>query len=168
MQQSSHEEAHRGAKKAVKQAVAIAGIIGAVAGYALMIRKGPESAMNGQTPGAPAAGFDSTAVSEISVPAQRYRNGVYVAEGEYLSPGGAEVLGVSVTLENGMIVDSSVAVKSERPISEKMQQVFAENYRSLVVGKNIDEVRLDKVSTSSLTPVGFNKALEKIKEKAKA
>jgi hypothetical protein len=37
----------------------------------------------------------------------------------------------------------------------------------MVVGKNIDEVNLGKVSGSSLTPIGFNNAIEDIRSQAK-
>ena len=35
-----------------------------------------------------------------------------------------------------------------------------------IAAKNINEVKLDKISGSSLTPQGFNNALEKIKQQA--
>ncbi len=97
-----------------------------------------------------------------------YKNGTYSAVGSYISPGGTEEVGVTVVIENGMIINSSVAIMSERPISAAMQQDFADNYKQFVIGKNIDEVKLDKVSASSLTPVGFNDALAKIKAEARS
>ena len=97
-----------------------------------------------------------------------YKDGVYTVDGQYVSPGGQEEIGVSLTLKDGMITDAVVTPKATRPISVKMQGVFSENYKPLVVGKSIDEVTLDVVSGSSLTPKGFNDAVTKIKEQAKA
>jgi hypothetical protein len=37
----------------------------------------------------------------------------------------------------------------------------------VVVGKRIDEVKLDRIAGSSGTPHGFNAALERIKEQAR-
>jgi hypothetical protein len=95
-----------------------------------------------------------------------YKNGMYEAVGEYTSPGGEEEIGVSLTLENNLIKDVEVEVKATRPISKKLQEDFAANYKTQVVGKSIDEVNLGKVSGSSLTPKGFNDAIEKIKTEA--
>ncbi len=99
----------------------------------------------------------TTPVSALS-----HKDGTYTAVGNYLSPGGPEQVGVTLTLKDDVIVDSSFEIKAERPISKNMQTVFSENYKALVVGKDIDEVSLTKVSTSSLTPKGFNDALTKI------
>ena len=95
-----------------------------------------------------------------------YKDGTYTVDGDYTSPGGAEVIGVTITLKDGVITESSVETKATRPNSVKFQGIFAENYKPLVDGKKIDEVKLDKVSGSSLSPKGFNDALEKIKTEA--
>lgn len=95
-----------------------------------------------------------------------YKDGTYTVDGDYTSPGGAEIIGVTVTLKDGVITESSVETKATRPNSVKFQGIFAENYKPLVDGKKIDEVKLDKVSGSSLSPKGFNDALEKIKTEA--
>lgn len=95
-----------------------------------------------------------------------YKDGTYSAVGDYVSPGGAEQVGVTVTLKDGVIVDSSLRVLAERPISVKMQEQVRDGHKTLVIGKPLDEVKLDKVSSSSLTPIGFNDAIEKIKRQA--
>lgn len=97
-----------------------------------------------------------------------YQDGTYEMIGEYVSPGGPETVGVTVTLANGIITDSNVEVLATRPASVAKQTDFAENYKEMVIGKNIDEVMLTKVSGSSLTPKGFNDAIEKIKAEAKS
>ncbi len=96
-----------------------------------------------------------------------YKDGNYLAKGDYRSPGGSEDIGVSVTLKDGVIVDSAVEVHATSRISKRMQEVFADGYKQYVIGKKIDEVSLSKVSGSSLTPAGFNDALVKIKAQAK-
>lgn len=100
--------------------------------------------------------------------ASQYKNGSYTAIGGYISPGGQEKIGVTVTLKDGMISEITVEPKATRPMSMKMQGMFSGNYKPMVIGKNIDEVTLDKVSGSSLTSKGFNDAITKIKEQAKA
>jgi len=96
-----------------------------------------------------------------------YKNGEYSVIGSYVSPGGAEEVGVNLTIEDNIITAVEFEPKATRPISVKFQGIFAENYNEFVVGKNINEVKLDKVSGSSLTPKGFNDALDKIKAEAK-
>ena len=97
-----------------------------------------------------------------------YKNGTYSATGDYMSPGGAEQIDVKVTLKNNAITDATVISKATRPNSKQYQGMFILNFRPQVIGKNIDQITLTKVSGSSLTPKGFNDALEKIKGQAKS
>lgn len=97
-----------------------------------------------------------------------YKDGTYTAVGNYTSPGGAEELGVTLTIADGVVTDSQVEVKATRPISKTRQTDFAEHYKDMVVGKNIDDLSLGKVSGSSLSPKGFNDAVEKIKAEAQS
>lgn len=95
-----------------------------------------------------------------------YKDGTYEAQGEYVSPGGPEEVGLKITLKDGIITDSAFTKMAERPMSVTFQEQFATGYKEFVVGKKIDEVNLTKVSGSSLTPRGFNDALAKIKAEA--
>ena len=95
-----------------------------------------------------------------------YKNGTYTAEGDYTSPGGAEKVKVTVTIKDNLITDSQFASLATRPTSKKMQGLFSESYKALVVGKNINEINLDVVNGSSLTPIGFEDALKKIRQEA--
>lgn len=97
-----------------------------------------------------------------------YKDGTYSATGNYVSPGGAEELGVQITLKDGVITNAEVDSKASRPNSVKFQGMFVSGFKPLVVGKNIDEVQLTKVSGSSLAPGGFNEALEEIKQQARS
>ncbi len=97
-----------------------------------------------------------------------YKDGTYEAKGEYSYHSGTESIDVTVTLANGVIEDVEVVAQAKAPTSKKIQADFIANYKEQVVGKNIDEVNLGKISGSSLTPVGFNAALEDIKAQAQA
>lgn len=96
-----------------------------------------------------------------------YKDGSYSAVGNYVSPGGAEEIGLQITLRDDVVVSAEMEVKATRPTSVKMQTAVKENFSPFVVGKKIDEIKLDKVSGSSLTPKGFNDAIEKIKSQAR-
>jgi 3-oxoacyl-[acyl-carrier-protein] synthase III len=97
-----------------------------------------------------------------------YKNGEFQTIGNYTSPGGPEEIDVIITLTDGVISDAEVISKATRDMSKKMQADFIANYKPLVIGRKIDEVSLTKVSGSSLTPKGFNEALEEIKIQAKS
>jgi uncharacterized protein with FMN-binding domain len=97
-----------------------------------------------------------------------FKNGEYEAEGMYKSPGGDESIGVKLTLKDNIITDVTVESKATKPLSVQFQEKFISGFKELVVGKEIDDVQLDKVAGSSLTPKGFNEAIEKIKAEAKA
>lgn len=89
-------------------------------------------------------------------------DGTYEAVGNYVSPGGDEEIDVSITVKDGLIEEAEVMPKATRPNSVKFQNIFKENFKNQVIGKKISEVKLDKVSGSSLTPKGFMDALQKI------
>lgn len=97
-----------------------------------------------------------------------YTDGTYTATGAYTAPSGAEEIGVALTLKNGVITAVTVTPVSANPVSSKFQTTVASNISVIVVGKSIDELNVTNVSGSSLTPVGFNDAIAKIKAEAKA
>lgn len=109
-----------------------------------------------------------TTVPSKAMQASAYKNGSYKAEGNYVSPGGSEQIDVTLQLADGKIVAATVISKAFRPNTIKFQGIFIDNFKSQVIGKNIDEVQLDKVSGSSLTPKGFNDAVAKIKQQAQS
>ncbi len=129
-----------------------------------------EAAASGQTP-VPSNTTTTPATIAPTTPVEKktvYKNGTYSADGEYRSPAGAESITVSLTLVNDVITDATVTPHATNKRSIQMQDAFISGFKQLVVGKNIDEVTLDKVSGSSLTPKGFNDAIAKIKVQAKA
>ena len=56
----------------------------------------------------------------------------------------------------------------DNPDSTRYQESFQSGIADVVVGKNIDEIQVDKVAGSSLTSGGFNAAIEQIKAEALA
>jgi len=96
-----------------------------------------------------------------------YKDGSYDATGSYTSPGGAEEIEVKLTIKDNIVTDSEVISKATRPESKNYQSQFVDGYKAQVIGKNINEINITKVSGSSLTPKGFEDALTKIKAEAK-
>ncbi len=101
-----------------------------------------------------------------ATPAHTYKDGTYSTVGTYKSPAGPEEIGVTVTLKNDIITDVTVVPKATAIKSKVMQADFIANYKTMVVGKNIAGLNLGKVSGSSLTPKGFNDAIDKIEAQA--
>lgn len=116
---------------------------------------------------------ESIEISEASPTSQAvnislYEDGEYSAKGNYVSPGGPREIEVILTLNNDVITEAEFKGSATDAPSIRFQKEFADNYKALVIGKNIDELSLTKVSGSSLTPKGFNDALEKIKAEAQS
>lgn len=95
-----------------------------------------------------------------------YKDGEYVSEGSYVTPGGRESIGLTVALKNGIVEDAHLEQRASGGDTVVYQRKFASGYKAEVVGKSIDEIRLSRVAGSSLTSNGFNDALEQIKTDA--
>ncbi len=97
-----------------------------------------------------------------------YKNGNYTAWGSFDTPDGTEQIGVTVQLSNNNITsvsvdDSSIYSGTSFAYTER----FISGLNLVVVGKNIDTVNVGRISGASLTPIGFNAALDAIKSQAK-
>lgn len=122
------------------------------------------------TPASSETTADTTPSSQVSTTDanKNYKSGTYEATGSYSTPGGRESIDLTITLSNDIITGTSVSGSGSTGDSRQHQAEFARGYKSLVVGKSIDDVSLSRVAGSSLTSNGFNDALEQIKSDAKA
>lgn len=114
------------------------------------------------TPSATASSDDSSTTSGS------YTNGEYEATASYANPGGTSDVEVELTLADGKITEITVNPEAEDATSRQYQEKFASGISDEVVGKSIDEIDVSKVAGSSLTSMGFNKAIEEIKADATA
>lgn len=96
--------------------------------------------------------------------------GDYEATGTYISPDGqTQSVEVEVTLAaDGTVSDLDVDGQAEGGNSKQYQEKFESGIDQLVVGKKITDLKVDKVSGSSLTSGGFNDAIEQIISQAQA
>lgn len=97
-----------------------------------------------------------------------FKDGSYVATGSYESPGGNETITVHVTLQHGVVTATSADSGAQDPEASEYQSMFISGYKSLIVGKDIADISLSRVSGSSLTSQGFNDAISQIKDQAKS
>lgn len=113
------------------------------------------------------AAADNTAVSTTADAGGSYKDGTYSATGKYVSPGGEQSIGVTVTLASNKVTALELDRSHTKGTSASFQEKFASGIDALVIGKNIDELDdITKVAGSSLTSGGFKKALTQIREEA--
>lgn len=150
---------------AVMSILAIGVIAIAVVGV-IMLRRQDDSVATETTSRVGESSETATASNSTNPTTGDYKSGSYSATGSYQSPGGTEQVAVSVTLDGNTITAATVTPKAASPTSVQYQGEFVDGFKALVIGKDIDQVELSKVSGSSLTSRGFNDALEQIKDQA--
>lgn len=95
-----------------------------------------------------------------------YADGVYTATGQYGGPPSS--ITVTVTLANDIVTAVDVKPHATDPTSLDYQRRFAAAVPKVVVGKRLDQVKVGRLAGSSRTPDGFNAALQRVKEQARA
>jgi uncharacterized protein with FMN-binding domain len=95
-----------------------------------------------------------------------YKDGTYTESADYQAPSGTETVDVTITLADNVITAVEVAGHATDPQAKQHQGEFKDGIAGVVVGKNIDDIQVDRVGGSSLTSGGFNKAVELIKADA--
>lgn len=163
---SSTSNSSSGGKNWIVIAIVVIAIVVLVAagGYYFMNSQKETTVVENQTP-SPATEVEGSN-TESEPQSSNYQDGTYTATGTYSYHSGEESVEVTVTIESGTITEATVVGKAVSPTSKSMQADFIANFEPMVVGKNIDEVELGKVSGSSLTGIGFNAAIEDIKSQA--
>ncbi len=149
---------------------AVAAVAAGIFGVAAMSKKDPTTVET--VPVTDTTNSTTTPVADkpsaTAPSASTYKDGTYTATGSYRSPGGPDEIGVTVQLHNDIVTSVSIVPMPHDPTSVEYQNKFASGYKAYVVGKDIDTIKLGAVSGSSLTGIGFNDALAKIKVQAKA
>ncbi|MCA4132194.1 hypothetical protein [Arthrobacter sp. M4] len=155
-------------RKGVFVGIAGLSIAGAAAGCAPSAQSGtsspstPSPAATNQSSSSSAAPSTGTQIAQTS----GYKDGTYNADGTYTSPNGQETVGVQLTLSGGTVSAVNITVHPSNPNTKKFQTEFAGGIADQVVGKKLDDIKVSKVSGSSLTSGGFNQAVEAIKSQA--
>ena len=113
------------------------------------------------------AGSSSASPTTASVTAG-YKNGTYTATDDYAAPGGEEAITLDITLNNDLVIASTVTPIAHNALSASFQSRFIASYKSYVIGKKINDIKLATVAGSSLTTQGFNNAIGQIEQQAKS
>jgi uncharacterized protein with FMN-binding domain len=112
----------------------------------------------------PSASAPSVDASRSQDANSRYADGRYTATGFYGSLPSS--ITMTVTLDDDVITTVNVTPHATDPTSLDYQRRFAA-VPAVVVGKDIDEVHVDRLAGASGTPDGFNAALEQIESQAR-
>ena len=125
-----------------------------------------------EAPAAQEPSTSSSAAAQNAAPldaaaASSYADGEYSGQGTYTPPSNqTEEVDVTLTLKDSVVTELEVTTSGNHPTSKMHQRDFTSKVQEQVVGKNIDELDVDKVGGSSLTSSGFNKALDAIRDEA--
>lgn len=96
-----------------------------------------------------------------------FKDGTYTVEDAYyVMPGLSEPMRTTVTLNDGIITDVSVAFDAKDIHSEYHQRGFVAAYKAEVIGVGITDVPFSRIGGASLTTGGFNDALQKVMNQA--
>lgn len=114
------------------------------------------------------SGTDSGSSTDSGATSGSYKDGTYTESADYQAPSGTETVDVTLTLADNVITAVEVTGHATDPEAKQHQGEFKDGISAEVVGKNIDEIQVDRVGGSSLTSGGFNKAVELIKADAAA
>jgi uncharacterized protein with FMN-binding domain len=111
----------------------------------------------------------SSTSSSTTTATTNYKDGTYTATGSFYTPNGSEQIGVTVTLASNKITTVSIDSSSiTSGTSYEYTSLFADGINQAVDGQNINDVQVGRISGASLTPIGFNNALQTIKNDAQA
>lgn len=157
----------------IRAGSAMVGILGLLVlpGCALTDAPGEDT---GYVESTTSAGEPSTADSSTSADSastetsSEYADGTYQADGSYQTPGGVESISVTLALEQDTVTAVEVSGHASGGESAQYQSAFIGGVAEEVVGKNIDELSVNRVAGSSLTSSGFNQAIAQILEEASA
>lgn len=162
-------------KKNLVTSLAVLVVIVIIVGGVVVLTRGGGETNNQETSDVtmPSSQTTSDTVDNPNAPVSNntdgsYNDGTYTATGTYNSPGGRESISITVTLDDGKVIDTSATSRPSDSTARDFQNEFIKAYKQLVVGKDIDSIRLSQVSGSSLTSQGFNAALSQIKNQAKS
>lgn len=148
----------------VRKGAAIAGVAG------LLVLAGCSGTADAEDS---STGTDTGTTTESSAPSSAastgaYTDGTYTADGSYQTPETVESVSVTLTIADGVVKDVEVTGDPKARETEQYQGQFIKGISDEVVGKSLDDLKVDRVAGSSLTSGGFNEAVASIKEQAAA
>ena len=144
---------------AVPRPIRVGAAAASVAGLALLAGCAGQTAGEGASSQPPAS-------ADAGSSSGTYKDGTYTAEGTYQTPETVEKISVTLTLESNKVTAVEVTGDPQARETEQYQSEFIGGIKDEVVGKNLDDLSVDRVGGSSLTSGGFNAAVAEIRTEA--
>lgn len=94
-------------------------------------------------------------VSVVKKPIQKVIIRKYTKVVSYMSPAGKELISLSLSTKNGLIVSATAIPKATNKISKSLQVSFSKSLSKWVVWKKIKNISLDAIGWASLTTAAF-------------
>jgi uncharacterized protein with FMN-binding domain len=142
--------------------------VGVCVGAVLLVSPGESSAtpsVQGPVVVVPAANVQGAGKATPSMSV--YRDGRFTATGHYLTPGGNESIAVNIDIEADTVTASDIEVEATSPTARQFQEQFRNTIAGRVTARPLAGLSVSRVSGASLTSLGFNDALAKIRQEAK-
>ena len=124
----------------------------------------PDQQGGGEAPSDDAVSDNQSTAPAAASTSTEYRDGEYTATGWYGSAPSHH--DVTLTIADDIITDVAITTPAENETSLGYQQRFAAALPKVIVGRDIDQLDVDRVVGSSGCSEGFMDALRKIKEQA--
>lgn len=112
----------------------------------------------------PAASGGSSPAAQMS---SQYRSGRYTATGHYLTPGGNESIAVTLDVQGDTVTASAIEVEAKSPTARQFQEQFRSTIARQITARPLSTLSVSRVSGASLTSLGFDQALTRIRQDAK-
>lgn len=129
----------------------------------------PAPAASSTTPSQDSTGTAPSTNSGSSSSFSGYKDGTYTASSNYYVPHGSESIQVTLTVQNGVVTNSSINNSENDGESARFQEEFAADYKRYVVGQKLSSVsNLSIIAGASDTTQGFDDAVSQIISKAQA
>jgi uncharacterized protein with FMN-binding domain len=142
--------------------------VGVCVAGVLRVSSGEPAAAASIRPPVVGAAVAATGEPGLTAPADLlYRDGRYTATGHYLTPGGNESIAVSVDVNGDTVTASVIEVEAKSPTARQFQEQFRTTIAGHVTAKPLSTLSVTRVSGASLTSLGFDDALAKIRQEAK-
>jgi len=107
--------------------------------------------------------ISSSSLNSITSSSSSFKDGTYSANGTFATPGGDQMIGVTLKIQNSKIASVSIQDKTTDERSAEYAKIFSDSISQVVVGQPISKAYLNgQVNGASLTSGGFNNALDTI------
>ena len=158
-------EQQQGPNKAVIGIIVVVLLAGIGGGILYVSNKNNDS--TGQLNGGTSSLNNGTSTASTN-PNATYKDGTYNANANFQTPDGIDGITVKVTIASNVITSVNADTTATSRESQQYDDAFLSSYKSEVVGKNVNDVQLNRTAGASLTSDGFNKALDEIRQNANA